>query len=372
MNKDDFKRIGNHLKKENNKMFNQWPALMSFIKPLHKVLDTPAISSKQSLFQEYALDSKHRAQQRGWSRYGIIIPDLPAPHHFFTFLSIISSSGNDAVESDPFLKTDLGDNAMIVAGTAAKMARHFQSYSTPQNSQSSASNPFFKVGKDITIEGAYPDYHVVVRQSEFKLDIRLKNADQVSWFVQTPMFDHFSLLSYYEGYCHYQGDMQKISGLCAFEYSFCSAFNSSSHRSNQKIPLDFSTYHIISLDKHTQLLLNETHFDGQIVVNKAFLRNLESDHLRLIAEFEVLSYQSRLAVAEDGRIIKLPYQFQWIVKNMEGQIEIRLKGEVDTPMLYGVGDGYVGGYFYEGVYKECVIEGRGYMEYVDRRIEKQA
>lgn len=353
-------------------MFHQWPALLGFIKQLHKAIDHPTIRSKRSFLQEYAWQPQHRAQQKGWSRYGIIIPNLPDPHQFFSFLSIISSAEQASVKPDPLLQTHLGKNAMIVTGTAAKMARHSQSHFIPQNYQSAESNPFLQFGKDVTIAGQYPDYRVVIRQAEFKLDIQLTNTDKVSWFIQMPMYDHFSLLSHYQGYFRYQGGIQKISGLCTFEYAFCMSLNDSSSIRERKIPLDFSTYHIISLDEQTQLLLNETHFNGEKMVNKAFLRNIEGDNQALEAELEILSYQSRLAIAEDGRIIKLPYQFQWIVKNMEGQIEIRLKGEVDTPMLYGIGDGYVGGYFYEGVYKERVIEGRGYMEYVDRRIEKQA
>ncbi|MCH7315350.1 DUF6670 family protein [Acinetobacter sp. ANC 3882] len=349
-------------------MFNQWPAFMGFIKQMHKAIDHPTIRSKRSFLQEYAWQPQHRAQQKGWSRYGIIIPDLPDPHQFFSFLSIVSSAESEVVELDPLLQTHLGKNAMIVTGTAAKMARHSQSHLIPQNYQSAEANPFLQFGKDVSIAGQYPYYRVVIRQAEFKLDIQLKNTDKVSWFIQMPMYDHFSLLSHYEGYFRYQGGIQKISGLCTFEYAFCKSLNDSSSIAERKIPLDFSTYHIVSLDEQTQLLLNETHFNGEKMVNKAFLRNIEGENQALDAEFEILSYQSRLAIAEDGRPLKLPFKFRWLVKNKRGDAEIIIRGEVDTTMLYGISNGYVGGYGYEGFYKGREIEGRGYMEYIDRRV----
>ncbi|USA45638.1 hypothetical protein NDN11_13065 [Acinetobacter sp. C26M] len=60
-------------------------------------------------------------QQCSWSRYGIIMPDLPYPHHFFTFLSIMSSTAVLTTEADPLLQTRFGQNAMIVTEAAAKM-----------------------------------------------------------------------------------------------------------------------------------------------------------------------------------------------------------------------------------------------------------
>ncbi|QHH96154.1 DUF6670 family protein [Acinetobacter dispersus] len=351
-------------------MSNQWPALTSFIKQLHHALDKPTVQADWSFPPEYALKPEHRMQQRGWSRYGVIIPDLPYPHHFFTFLSIMSSTAALTTEADPLLQTRFGQNAMIVTGTAAKMAKHFQSYSVPKSPQSFDHPAFLKFGKEITIEGRYPDYHVAIQHNEFELDIGFKNTNQVSWFIQMPMYDHFSLLSHYEGLFNYQGVEQKISGLCTFEYAFCMSPITPQDQlgaANEKIPLDFSTYHIISLDDQTQLLLNETHLKGEKVVSRAFLRNLNGESQNLEAEFEVLSYQSRLAVAIDGRNIKLPYLFRWLIKNQRDNDEITIYGEVDTTMLYGVGNGYVGGYHFQGIYLEAVIEGRAYMEYVDRR-----
>ena len=66
--------------------------------------------------------------------------------------------------------------------------------------------------------------------------------------------------------------------------------------------------------------------------------------------------------------MRLPQTFQWIIRDGDGVIFITILGEVDTPFTYGLGSGYVGAYQYSGSYNHRTIQGRGYIEYIDRRV----
>jgi hypothetical protein len=54
---------------------------------------------------------------------------------------------------------------------------------------------------------------VIARTIDFELNIKITNTDKVTWFIKSPIYDHFSLLSQYEGVVSYRGDTQKSMGL---------------------------------------------------------------------------------------------------------------------------------------------------------------
>ncbi|MDP1909271.1 MAG: hypothetical protein Q8K85_13305, partial [Hyphomicrobium sp.] len=89
-------------------------------------------------------------------------------------------------------------------------------------------------------------------------------------------------------------------------------------------------------------------------------RRLDGD-----VRFQVLTTQAEVAVAPDGREMRLPQSFRWTITGNDGELDI--EAHVDTPMLYGLCTGYVGGYGWEGRFKGRPVSGRGYIEYIDQR-----
>lgn len=306
----------------------------------------------------------------GWTHYGVMIPDLPAPHRFFSIMSIVGTPGALAFDTDHALADQPRRNATVVSGTAATHPQHFGGYSIPRDCEMAADGSRVRFGQEVDIRGSYPDFNVRAHYGDFELEIDLQCSDKVSWFMKSPIYDHLSLLAQYKGVARLGGERQDIAGLCTFEYAACVSPHLLYGRPlprGFKLPLDFFTYHIINLDERTQLLLTYTTVWGRPAITAAYLRSLNDYSLTFHdISFEVLKEQTEDVVAPDGKTMRVPEVFRWIVKD-KGKLLLELTGTVDTPLTYGLGSGYVGGYHYEGRFQGRPIAGPGYIEYIDRR-----
>lgn len=305
----------------------------------------------------------------GWTHYGVMIPDLPAPHRFFSIMSIIGTPGARAFDTDHALVDRPRRNATVVSGTAATYPRHFSGYSISRDCEMADDGSRIRFGDEVQIAGTYPEYHVQARYGDFELEIDIRNTDKVSWFMKSAIYDHLSLLSEYRGVARLRGKNQDIAGLCTFEYAACvSPYNLYDRPLPWalKLPLDFFTYHVINLDERTQLLLTYTRVQGKPALRAAYVRGLDS-YSRTYSDihFEELEMQDDEAVAPDGNPMRLPRVFRWTVRDA-GKLILELTGTMDTPMTYGLGSGYVGGYHYEGRFQGREISGPGYIEYINR------
>jgi len=69
-----------------------------------------------------------RSRRYGWTHYGLMIPDLPEPHRYFTVMSLVGATGALALDDDHALCASPRHNASVVTGTAATYPRHFGNY----------------------------------------------------------------------------------------------------------------------------------------------------------------------------------------------------------------------------------------------------
>ena len=306
----------------------------------------------------------------GWTHYGVMIPDLPAPHRFFSIMSIIGTPGALAFDTDHALVDSPRRNATVVSGTAATHPGHFSGYSIPRDCEMAADGSHIRFGQEVEITGGFPDYQVQARYGGFELDLTIHNSDKVSWFMKSPIYDHLSLLSQYRGTLRLGEESHDIAGLCTFEYAACV----SPHRlydrpipAALKLRLDFFTYQIINFPDGVQLLLTQAMVFGRPLITAAYLRSLDTCSRTLHdTSFEVLEYQTDPACAPDGTLMWLPRVFRWQIRD-EGRMLLDFTGTVDTTMTYGLGCGYVGAYHYQGWREGAAISGPGYIEYIDRR-----
>ncbi len=336
------------------------------IKQLYPFFDATPEQEQQAFPANYPMVPHIDSRTMGWTHYGVMIPDLPAPHRFFSIMSIIGTPGALAFDNDHALVDGPRHNATVVSGTAATHPHHFGSYSTRRDCQMATDGSRVWFGDDVKISGQYPYYQVEARYGDFVLNIAIENTDKVSWFIKTPVYDHLSLLSRYHGTINWQGQIQEISGLCTFEYAACPSpylLRDKPLAKHLKAPLDFFCYQIVNLDAQTQLLLSYVCVSGTPAVSKAYLRSLDQYSQSYDIEFAVLDYQAELAVAPDGNAMRLPQTLRWLV----AQLDLQLVMQVDTAFTYGLGTGYVGGCAYTGQYRGQDISGRGYIEYIDRR-----
>lgn len=306
----------------------------------------------------------------GWTHYGVMIPDLPAPHRFFSIMSVIGTPGALAFDTDHALVDSPRRNATVVSGTAATHPRHFGGYSILRDCDMAADGSRVRFGEEVEISGSYPHYRVQAQWDDFALDIELTCTDKVSWFVRNPIYDHLSLLSHYRGTVRLGDTQQDIAGACTFEHAACVSPYLLRDRplpERLKLPLDFFTYHIINFPDGVQLLMTQAMVLGRPVITAAYLRSDDS-YSRTLRDvsFEVLAHQPEPACAPDGKLMRLPRVFRWVAREA-GRVVLELTGTVDTPMTYGLGSGYVGGYHYEGLRDGVPVSGPGYIEFIDRR-----
>lgn len=312
------------------------------------------------------LDSKFY----GWTHYGVMIPDLPEPHRFFSIMSIIGTPGALAFDTDHALRDIPRRNATVVSGTAATHPAWFGSYSVDRECRMTPDGSRVCFGQEVEIIGRYPEYRVRAHWEGFDAEFTVRNTDTVSWFVKNPVYEHFSLLSQYEGEFTAQGRTISAAGMCTFEYGACiSPYNSLREPLPPalKVPLDFFSYSILNIDSETQLLLSDVRLKGLPVQLGMHERRLDgSSAMFPDLELTVLEYAAEPAIAPDGVRMRLPSRLLWRVRD-KGRVVLELHATVDTPLTYGLGSGYVGGYRAEGEYRGKPVRCRGYLEYVDRR-----
>lgn len=344
-----------------------WQLLLQRVYPR---IDATGAEEGRPFTPDYPMLPQVDSRRYGWTHYGVMIPDLPAPHRFFSIMSIVGTPGALAFDTDHALKDTPRRNATVVSGTAATHPRHFGGYSIGADCEIHDDGSVIRFGDEVEIRGAYPLYTVRAEYAGLRLELELRNTDKVSWFMKTPFYDHFSLLSQYSGQLRWRGRTQEIAGLCTFEYAACASPYQLRDRPLPpvlKLPLDFFTYQVINLDAREQLLLTRVCISGVEAVSRIYLRSLERNGVRHEAQFEVLEYREEPGIAPDGRRMRLPQRFRWTAAGEGAASLLEIEGEVDTPFTYGLGSGYVGGYRYEGRYRGRKISGRGYIEYIDRR-----
>lgn len=343
------------------------------IKRIYPMLDgTPALEG-EAFPADYAMVPFANSKRIGWTHYGVMIPDLPAPHRFFSIMSIIGTPGALAFDTDHALKTSPRRNATLVCGTAATHPDHFAGYSIDRDCDFPDEGGLVRFGDEVEILGEYPDFRVTANIHDLRLQIDLRCTDKVTWFLKTPVYDHLSLLCDYQGTLEWKGTRTEIAGQCTYEYAACPSPYLVRDRPLPralKLPVDFFTYQIINLEDGVQLLLTQIGIAGNLAVSKVYVRGRdEYNRTYLAAEFDVIRYREPAERTPDGRRMNLPDQFEWRVAADDGTEVLSIRCTCDTPFTYGLGSGYVGGYRYEGEFRGLEIGGRGYIEYIDRREE---
>ena len=319
-----------------------------------------------------------RPHTKGWrygfTHYGIMVADLPAPHQFLACASMLGTSGMRAFDNDFAVDRRDGPRhtATLVHGTAVATDKPFTRYSVPHDMTLADDGSLIRFGNDLEISGVYPHYRLKSQRPEFAVDLALTATGDFNWFAKGAIYDHFSLLMRYRGTLTHQGQVTEVSGLCTYEYARLTSLHALVNRilpRRLKIPWDVFSFQVINLDADTQLLLIHTRLGGVPLFTTAYLRGVGQggDRIAGDVQFKLLSTQTPAAFAPDGRTTTLPDTFQWLIRDASNTLIYEINATVDTPMLFGLGAGYVGGYRWQGLCHGQAASGRGYIEYIDQR-----
>lgn len=336
-----------------------------------RVADTAEAAARRPFTDAHILRPDLDSRRFGWTHYGVMIPDLPAPHRYLSLMSLLGATGSLAFDTDHALPAAPRRTASVVCGTAASHPDHFGTYEFGRDFTATPDGSHIRFGDDLELRGPYPDYRLTATLGPVTVDLALTCSDTVTWFFRTPVYKHLSLLTEYTGTVANGTDVTEVGGLCSFEYGACpSPYQVSSVPlpSAAKAPLDYFVYHIVNLDPDNQVLLSQYSIGGKPLRTTAYHRtrggrSRSFPHVR----FEVVDEQSEPLPTPYGRAMTVPARTRFEVRDERGNLWLDLHTEMDTPFTYGLGSGFVSGFAHTATWRGEQIDGRGYVEYIDRR-----
>lgn len=322
-----------------------------------------------ALFHPYPNSKRY-----GTTHYGIMISDLPAPHYFLACASMLGSPSIRAFDVDAAVHGKDGPrNTVILShGTAAAAEGAFSRYSLRDDMTIKDDGSLLRFGDDLEISGLYPHYRLKSQRDGFSVDLALTATGEITWFAKGWAYDHLGLMTRYKGTIRHEGKTTEVSGLCTYEYARGITPYSFYNRlmpGGVKIPWDVFSYQVINLDADTQLLLAHCSVLGHNSLTSAYIREAGKAAWRIEGDvhFKVNGLQSTPAIDPAGNVTLLPDSFTWEVLDPNGNRLFEVNADVDTPMVFGLGMGYIGGFRWHGTRDGQPAEGRGYWEYVDQR-----
>jgi hypothetical protein len=301
----------------------------------------------------------------------VVIPDLPAPHHFLGCAVFIGRTGARAFDIDHAVAGSPRTTATLAFGTAATAPHWFSSYSTESDCELREDGSLLRFGDDLSIAGEFPKLRVVATRPGFALDIELSCTEQITWFARSAVYDHYGFPARYRGTLSWEGESRPIEGILSLEYARALSLSALVDRpipNALKLPCDFFTYHVLALAPDMLLMLTDVQALGRSVLTTAHVRQLDGVATGDVGgvSFEVLATRGDPQFAPDRASTVLPSEFRWRITS-RGTVRTEIIGRPDTELIYGLGRGWIGGYRYEGHHEGSRIDGHAYYEYIDRR-----
>lgn len=292
---------------------------------------------------------------------GLMIPGLPAPLHYFNFLTIFGQPNIPMIRNPYAIKTYPLDTVSIISSVSPHMVGHFHGYSIQDDCKIEPNE--FCFGKKEILKGQLPNFQLNRNDAELSVDLKIHTFPIISHFTKLKLglFDHWSLLCRCQGEIHYKGDRYVVDELGSFE--FARAINI------PYLPLNFFTYQIINLENQKQLLLAQIRNSfNQIVQSRMYLRNLNASTSEMYeqnVQFKVHRVYPKVKTP-NGHEMYLPRNFEWVLSTQNKKIKV--VGESRGDYKFGLAAGYVGSYSYIVDIDGRIEQGQaGYCEYIDCR-----
>lgn len=295
--------------------------------------------------------------------YGIMLPNLPAPHNFLNIITVIGQPKIELFSNNHLITTTALDTANLLIGTSTGTPDHFNGYSVEKDCEFHPDGSYLRFGNDIILQGEYPNFLARREGTAFNFDLTLRATDKIAHFASLigGLYDHWSILCEYEGRIEQAGVTTPVQGLCTYEYA---------RAVNIALPFRFFSYQIINIDERTQVLLVQVlgpmSMPGQ---RRIYVRSL-NDHGGIYTrgfDFTVQEFEAEAVVTPNGTRMRLPQKFSWRVDDDQGRELIVIEGLANGDFKYGMAGGYAGSYGYRGSFKGHAIKGTGYIEYMDYR-----
>lgn len=316
---------------------------------------------------EPTFPSHVRSRRWAWTHYGVMVPDLPAPHRFLACMALVGTTGSRTFDTDHARVDGPRHSASLVTGTAATAPGFFRQYSTRYDCHLAPDGRFVRLGDDLQLTGSGRRRHLALHRDGFAADLDLTLTDAATWFARGPIWEHLSVLARYVGTVTWAGVTTDVAGTGTFEWARSAGVHAVlpwALPPRLKAPADTFAYCVIDLDPDTQLLLSGFGIAGRSFLDAAYVRSTTGPPRRHVrgVHLTVEEHGDPLPTP-DGRRPRPPRVLHWT--SDDGRLDVVVT--VDTPLVYGLGSGHVGGVAYEGALDGATIGGQGYLEVIDRR-----
>lgn len=292
---------------------------------------------------------------------GLMIPGLPAPLHYFNFLTIIGQPNAPMLRNEYAIKHSALDTVSLISSISPHMVGHFNAYSVADDCDFEQNQ--FKFGERECLKGSIPHFQLIRSDEELSVNLHINTQPIISHFTKSKfgLFDHWSLMCHCTGEIIYKGQSYSINHLGSFEYA--RAMNL------PYLPLCFFTYQIINLNNQRQLLLAQIRNNfNQIMQSRIYLRDLTNHTSEMFDEqvyFKVHRVYPKVTTPNQQDMY-LPREFEWNFKNSNRSIVVNAQSRGDYK--FGLAAGYVGSFKYQVEIDGIQESGEsGYCEYIDCR-----
>ncbi|QQG85967.1 DUF6670 family protein [Mycobacteroides chelonae] len=301
--------------------------------------------------------------------WGVMVPGLPAPHHFLANMGLLGAAG--LLNGPDSVRGSLRNTVWMGHGTAATTHPPIATYSAKDEVDFSADGTTVRLGDDFHLEYGATKGHLRTRRADFSVDLDLTPTGEVTVFADSPIYRHLSVMLQVEGVVRQGGIESAVSTLGGFEHAAWPAFLSYAPVLpgwlRNRLP-SFFTYHMLNLDERKQILLCV--LGGMTKRNPicvmAFTREAGGPLRSFVHNnrFEVLSLQDDEVLNSDGIPVRVPDRFRWTIRDGAKEFAV-IDGTVSTHMIAAVSSGHIGAYDYRADIDGTVYRGTGYMEYFD-------
>ena len=293
---------------------------------------------------------------------GLILPNLPAPLHYFSFISLLGQPNIPILRNQSgILNNDPMNTATTLSSISAHMAGYFHSYLIDQHCQ--LSNNQYRFAEREYLIGSFPHFEFVREDQELSVRLSIKTSPMVNYFAKMTLsfLEYWSMPCHFSGEIRYQGQMYLIDQVGTFEYARTIPL--------PYLPLYFFTYQVIALDANQILLLSQIRNNLNKVVQSQLcltnLNTLQSTKFDHHVKFNVLRVYPAITTP-NHQTMYLPREFIWQYQDNENQIQVKANSRGD--FKFGAGAGYVGSFHYEVNINGTIYVGeQGYCEYIDCR-----
>ncbi|WOE31319.1 MULTISPECIES: DUF6670 family protein [unclassified Acinetobacter] len=295
---------------------------------------------------------------------GLKLPGLPAPLHYFQFVTVLGLPNSALLHNQSAIQTTALDTATVCSSISLHMVGQLNCYSIAQECQFEFDKLQF--GHQHAISGNLPHLKLSRTDPELSFDIDVQTFRQIIYFakLRLGLAEHWSLPALCQGSVTYKNQKYQIEGLASFEFAKMVNF--------PYMPFAFYIYQIVNFNADQQMILMQYRDAfNRILYSRIYIRNLHSGGIQFFDDRVQLSIDRVYPVVQtpNGDSMYVLREFTWCY--CDETYQIQLQGKCRGDFKFGFGTGFMGSFCYQLVINAQYYEGEGgYCEYIDCRALK--